>query len=791
MANALAVFRREFTAFWGPRMEDAFRFALLTLYEANQAHLRRRPRGAGPASTPSWRCRPSWWTPPSGGSVLRHGGRPGGAGLVERLLRPPRPAPADGDRQPGADQGAALRRQPRRPLGRGAAGLDDRPGGPGCGTGPSCSSTPPRAPSARTPPRWSAPPCSTWWRWPSASRRPSTRGRAGPVSALGGRVPRHARGRLRGRSSPSWPSTGPTWCWPPRAWPGWTRSTASSSGRCARPCSPTWTACSPSTAAPRTPSTWCGSWGAGVDEADLVALGEHRCYARVSADGERLPVFSVRLDPPPASDARPGGRAGRRLGRALRARRRRRRGGRGSALARIAQARRAADGGRRGLGRRRRPEPRRARARRRASAPAGARGRCGARARAGPQRAPAAESARSSPSERRERPARAPAHRGRLFDADGPGVRPAGGGGPEGPEAGRRRGSGLVRRRRRRRPAAGAGWRWRDARAAAGALRRRPADRRALLLLARLPLLPDRGDRAPGGAARRGERLPGACGACAGPGWSAPSGRPLAPGHGPRLFYLTDLGLAAVALDQGVAVGPPRPALRAAPAPTSCGACRGCRSSWRRTTCWRRWRPRGPAGPTCWPGSAPGGGGTSGRRPSTRRGSPCRPTPLVGVGRGGRRRCLLVPDLATFPLRVYRPALARLVALRALGGALPALVVATTDAGRARAWEQLVEETCRARAEAPLVARVVTWDALPWPARSASPGAGSAGGAGRRRGPDGRGARRRDAGAGAARPPPRGDARRRAAAAAAPGRPPPGGRRAHRRGARRRRPRWA
>ena len=34
---------------------------------------------------------------------------------------------------------------------------------------------------------------------------------------------------------------------------------------------------------------------------DLVALGEHQCYARLSASGERLPVFSVRLDPPPPS----------------------------------------------------------------------------------------------------------------------------------------------------------------------------------------------------------------------------------------------------------------------------------------------------------------------------------------------------------------------------------------------------------------------------------------------------------------------------------------------------------
>lgn len=42
--------------------------------------------------------------------------------------------------------------------------------------------------------------------------------------------------------------------------------------------------------------------GEGVDEQDLVALGEHQCYARLSAGGERLAVFSVRLEPPPPSD---------------------------------------------------------------------------------------------------------------------------------------------------------------------------------------------------------------------------------------------------------------------------------------------------------------------------------------------------------------------------------------------------------------------------------------------------------------------------------------------------------
>jgi hypothetical protein len=43
--------------------------------------------------------------------------------------------------------------------------------------------------------------------------------------------------------------------------------------------------------------------GPEIDEQDLVGLGEHRCYVRLSAGGERLPVFSLRLDPPPASDA--------------------------------------------------------------------------------------------------------------------------------------------------------------------------------------------------------------------------------------------------------------------------------------------------------------------------------------------------------------------------------------------------------------------------------------------------------------------------------------------------------
>jgi len=44
VANLLAIFRHEFSGFWGPRMEDAFRFALLTLYAANQS-LCKQPGG--------------------------------------------------------------------------------------------------------------------------------------------------------------------------------------------------------------------------------------------------------------------------------------------------------------------------------------------------------------------------------------------------------------------------------------------------------------------------------------------------------------------------------------------------------------------------------------------------------------------------------------------------------------------------------------------------------------------------------------------------------------------------
>jgi hypothetical protein len=43
--------------------------------------------------------------------------------------------------------------------------------------------------------------------------------------------------------------------------------------------------------------------GGGIEDQDVLEMGDHRCYVRLSTGGERLPAFSVHLDPPPASDA--------------------------------------------------------------------------------------------------------------------------------------------------------------------------------------------------------------------------------------------------------------------------------------------------------------------------------------------------------------------------------------------------------------------------------------------------------------------------------------------------------
>jgi hypothetical protein len=46
--------------------------------------------------------------------------------------------------------------------------------------------------------------------------------------------------------------------------------------------------------------------GGAIDQQDLVELGEHQCYVRLTSRGQRLPTFSVHLDPPLVGDPQRG-----------------------------------------------------------------------------------------------------------------------------------------------------------------------------------------------------------------------------------------------------------------------------------------------------------------------------------------------------------------------------------------------------------------------------------------------------------------------------------------------------
>lgn len=251
---------------------------------------------------------------------------------------------------------------------------------------------------------------------------------------------------------------------------------------------------------------------------------------------------------------------------------------------------------------------------------------------------------------------------------------------------------------------------WRDAEVAANELGAWAGDRRTLPLLARLPLLPaavlERLGGLRGGASLyRGLRHLVAAGLIAG------IRPPVRAGHGPRLWYLTDLGLATVAHDQGVepaplarrnrlrgddllALLPGLPQLLATYA--LLGALAACRPGPPDLLAWERpWRRRY-------------------QRPTAKAPVAAVLPAYAALAWGGAAGAfLLVPDRGTAPLGLYRPALDHLLVLRGLlGGVVPALAVATTDGGRAAAWRALLEEARRTRREAPLVAAVVTWEEL-------------------------------------------------------------------------------
>lgn len=255
---------------------------------------------------------------------------------------------------------------------------------------------------------------------------------------------------------------------------------------------------------------------------------------------------------------------------------------------------------------------------------------------------------------------------------------------------------------------------WRDAEGAAAALTTPGRD--LLELLATLPLAPAdvlarlRGSAGPAATYRHLDRLRAA-------GLADAVHAPLGPRRSPLLWHPTDLGLAVLGAERGVepaaiaraghlrhpdllarlrrlpnllvlyrllgalaAAGPGKPRLLDWEAP------------------WRRAHRRIDA------------------EASITARLPARVTLAWGTaGAATRAEYLLVPDLATAPLAARRDALDRLfpirTALERAGQTLPDLLLAT-DAPRAGAWAALLEELRSAHRDAPLPARIVTWDKL-------------------------------------------------------------------------------
>ncbi len=247
---------------------------------------------------------------------------------------------------------------------------------------------------------------------------------------------------------------------------------------------------------------------------------------------------------------------------------------------------------------------------------------------------------------------------------------------------------------------------WRDAEAAAKSLS--DADRRLLLLLVRLPfssvklLAQLNGLSGAASVYRTLNRLreTGAVGALQSPFRS---------GHSASLLYLTDLGLATLAVAEGVE---PRGLARRArirgqdlldlfpglPHLVACyellGALAASQSGQPDLLAWERpWRRRYHP-PTV--------------KSLSRVEAPAYAAFAWGAVSG---EYLLIPDLGLVALNTYRPLLNHLLALRrAQVGRLPPLLVAAPHAGRVEGWRWLLEDVSQVRREAVLAAVVTTWD---------------------------------------------------------------------------------
>ncbi|MFN8472193.1 MAG: replication-relaxation family protein [Anaerolineae bacterium] len=250
---------------------------------------------------------------------------------------------------------------------------------------------------------------------------------------------------------------------------------------------------------------------------------------------------------------------------------------------------------------------------------------------------------------------------------------------------------------------------WRDAEAAATQLT--DTERRTLRLLTRLPLLPAtvieqlNGLEGPASVYRRLKTLLDE-GLLA---WVRPAIRL---GHNPRLWYLTDLGLTVVALDSQVDVTAlaQQYHLRGG---DLLGRLAGVSYLVAMYELFGAVEASQPGRPTLLTWDVPW------RRrfyvPMTGKHEAVHaPAYAAFAWEQCSLDCLLIPDLATYPLQVHRRMLERLLTYRGIARVrLPVLVIATVDEGRADGWRRFLKSVTHFRRDLALKAIVATWDALP------------------------------------------------------------------------------
>jgi len=251
---------------------------------------------------------------------------------------------------------------------------------------------------------------------------------------------------------------------------------------------------------------------------------------------------------------------------------------------------------------------------------------------------------------------------------------------------------------------------WRDAERSADWLRGKPGDRRTLLFIPRLPFVPERVLERLAGL-RGGTSIYRSLTRLRETGLVASITPPLSPGRSPELFYLTDLGLGTIAIDRDIELAhlvrqlhlrgqdllSLLPSLAQLVATYDLlGALAASQEGQPHLLAWERpWRRRY-------------------QRPTAKAQVSVKLPAYAALSWDGRPGVyLLIPDLGSFPVRLYRPTLDHLLRMRHMQDrTFPILVVATPGPRRMAAWEKLLEEVWSERLDMPLLTCLATWDEL-------------------------------------------------------------------------------